>query len=456
MIRSACGRVLGERGAAMRCRSSLGLRCSNAQFSTTSDESSLEKPWETPMPERTFTFMRDILASPSPVGLEGAMVAVIEKERDNSFASSHQDWSTHRFKGNSSVVFDTAPGRDDLPSVMIVGHTDKIRMQVRHIASDGKIYIDSDSFLPLTLIGNKVDIYSRVDGEFRCAKGGTVESLGAIHFSSAAVRTGEKGVPPKDLYVELGIHGEDCKDQVERTGIKVGDSILMNRPIERCFAPSAFSGAYLDNGLGCFVTAEVARLVAETPVEGVRTLFAFASHEEIGRFGSSVVTGTLKPDVLIAVDVNHDYSAAPNVGDRRFPPLKMGAGFTLSHGSIVSSALNSIFEQVASEKRIPIQHDVVGRDTGTDAMSAVLSGTDSAATSIGFPIRNMHTVSELGHTGDVLASVHAIHGVLEKIGSGGLGADHFKSSHPNLDAATPLEHDGVTTKVSKDDGAKDE
>jgi len=45
------------------------------------------------------------------------------------------------------------------------------------------------------------------------------------------------------------------------------------------------------------------------------------------------------------------------------------------------------------------QKDVVGRDTGTDAMAGVLASVDVAATSVGFPIRNMHTVSELAHTG---------------------------------------------------------
>ncbi|NGO90867.1 MAG: peptidase M42, partial [Halomonas sp.] len=30
-------------------------------------------PWTQPMPDAQFTLMRDILAAPSPVGLEGAM-----------------------------------------------------------------------------------------------------------------------------------------------------------------------------------------------------------------------------------------------------------------------------------------------------------------------------------------------------------------------------------------------
>ena len=32
-----------------------------------------KKPWDSPMPERQFQFMREILAAPSPIGLEAAM-----------------------------------------------------------------------------------------------------------------------------------------------------------------------------------------------------------------------------------------------------------------------------------------------------------------------------------------------------------------------------------------------
>jgi putative aminopeptidase FrvX len=49
-----------------------------------------------------------------------------------------------------------------------------------------------------------------------------------------------------------------------------------------------------------------------------------------------------------------------------------------------------------------------------DAMAGVLGGVDSAATSLGFPIRNMHTISELGHTGDVIACIHALKAALDR------------------------------------------
>lgn len=402
------------------------------------------------MPDEQFDVMRDILAAPSPVGLESAMTLGVLQPYFESFMPS--DWQMHQFVGNAGVVWDSHPGEDDRFSVMLVGHADKIRLQVRKIGSDGKIFVNSDSFLPCTLIGHEVTVFSEnpeEPGAYRSLRGGTIEALGAIHFSDPAQRTGDKGIRPNALYLDLQIYGDNKADQIKRLGLRPGDSILLDRPIKRGFSPDTFFGAYLDNGLGCFVTAEVARLVVEAGgTDNIRVLYAIASHEEIGRFGSRVLAGELAPDVLIAIDVNHDYVAAPGIGDRNMQPLEMGKGFTLSCGAIVSEQLNSLIKRVAAKHSIPMQIDVSGRDTGTDGMASVLASVDSAATSIGFPTRNMHTISESAHTGDVLAAIHVLSESLLEIDKQSDPEQFFKASHPRLDQTTELVHQGFD-KIEK-------
>ena len=144
--------------------------------------------------------------------------------------------------------------------------------------------------------------------------------------------------------------------------------------------------------------------------------------------------------MIVGVDVNHDYDAAPGVGDRRLTPLKMGSGMTLTTGSITSEYLNALIETSAKTHGIPIQRSVSGRDTGTDAMAGVFASIDAAATSIGFPIRNMHTISETGHTGDVLAAVWTMVHTLEKMDEEELTAQDFASSHIRLDQVEHLYH----------------
>ena len=403
------------------------------------------KPWAQPMSPERFELMRAILDAPSPIGLEAAMTRGILEPHMRSFMPD--GWAIHSFKGNAGIVLDTMPNAKDAFTVMVIGHADKIRMKVRSIGDDGKIWVNSDSMLPTTLIGHKVKLFSEDPsdlGNWRVIKGGTIEAIGAIHFADPKLRSGDSGIKGKMMYLELHIHGKNKKKQVEALGIRPGDPIIYDRPIEKGFAPDTFSGAYLDNGLGCFVTAEIARLIAESDVKNVRYLGAMASHEEIGRFGSRVLAEQFRPDVSIAVDVAHDFTAAPGIGDRRYEPIAMGEGYTLTHGAVMSAQLNSIITQVSGDHDIPVQHELAGRDSGTDAMAAVLAAIDSASASIGFPIRNMHTISESGHTGDVDAAIHALYQTIVHMdgmnGGKGITAQDLRDGHPRLDQSASQSH----------------
>ena len=396
--------------------------------------------WAKSMPAKQFDFMREILAAPSPIGLEGAMSYGVLKPMFEDIKP--KSWAVQQFKGNAGIVLDTHPGDDKKTSVMFIGHADKIRLQVRSIGSDGKIWVNSDSFLPCTLIGHEVKLFSQhpdQPGNYRIIEGGTIEAMGAIHFSQPAQRTGDKGIKPEMLFLELQMHGENCKESVEKLGIRAGDPIILSRPIRKGFTKDTFYGAYLDNGLGCFMVAELARLLAKKPLKNIRVLHTIATHEEIGRFGATAIAGEMKPDIIIGSDVNHDYDAAPGLSAKRMNPLAMGKGFSLTNGSITSSFLNSLIEKAARKAGIPYQIDFSGRDTGTDAMAASLAGIDSASTSIGFPIRNMHTISETGHTLDVLAAIHGMEATLremDKMNRGkGLSRSDLQNEHPRLDEA---------------------
>lgn len=398
------------------------------------------KVWQKSMPASQFEFMKKVLDAPSPISFEAAMSYGVIKPEFESFMPA--SWGVHQFKGNAGLVFDSHPGRDDLVSVMIVGHADKIRMQVRKIDKDGKVWINTDSFLPTTLIGHEVKVFCQQPGklgQYKVIEGCTVEALGAIHFSTPAQRTGEQGIKPESIYLELHMHGEDRKAQVEALGLRPGDPIILDRPIKHGVSKDTFYGAYLDNGLGCFSVTEIARMVADEGLDNVRVLYSIATHEEIGRFGSTQLVGELKPDILIATDVNHDYEAAPGIGARNMNPLKMGEGFTIGRGSVVSEYLVQSLEKICGEQGIPYQLDFSGRDMGTDGMAAVLAAVDSAAITLGYPIRNMHTASESAHTGDLLASIYALVGLLRHFnalnGGKGIQRDDLKNSHIRLDYA---------------------
>lgn len=75
-------------------------------------------------------------------------------------------------------------------------------------------------------------------------------------------------------------------------------------------------------------------------------------------------------------------------------------------------------------------------------MASVCAAVDSAATSVGFPIWNMHTISESGHTGDVLAAVHVLAETILAMDTETDLQTFFKKSHPRLDNTTSITHQG--------------
>ena len=105
------------------------------------------KPWAQPMSSERFELMRTILDAPSPIGLEAAMTRGILEPHMRSFMP--KDWCIHSFKGNAGIVLDTMPEAKDAFTVMVIGHADKIRMQVRSIGDDGKIWVNSTRCCPL-------------------------------------------------------------------------------------------------------------------------------------------------------------------------------------------------------------------------------------------------------------------------------------------------------------------
>jgi putative aminopeptidase FrvX len=159
--------------------------------------------------------------------------------------------------------------------------------------------------------------------------------------------------------------------------------------------------------------------------------------------------------VLIAIDVNHDYVNAPGIGSKRFPPIEMGKGFTVSVGAVASRKLNEIMQKASKRKDIPVQLDCVGRDTGTDAMAGVLGSVDCAVGSLGVPTRNMHTSSEAASTRDLDACLYGLAETILMMSEQKTTREDFLNSHVDLSKAVLVESLPPADKDKKKDG-KDE
>src|SRR5690606_23374657 len=114
-----------------------------------------------------------------------------------------------------------------------------------------------------------------------------------------------EGPTQANIFLDCGC---DSKDEVEKLGVHVGcvityedEFIIMNK--------NKFVGRALDNRIGGFMIAEVAKLLKKNKVELPFGLYVTNSvQEEVGLRGAQMVAEKIKPNVAIVTDVCHDTS----------------------------------------------------------------------------------------------------------------------------------------------------
>lgn len=127
----------------------------------------------------------------------------------------------------------------------------------------------------------------------------------------------------------------------------------------------------IDNRIGAFVVLEALRRYAGNP--GVAAVAAVATtQEEIGYHGGGalIAASRLGPTMAIAIDVTHatDHPTAEkkDSGDHR-----LGGGPVLTRGSVVSPVAFRILRDAATRLEMPFSVQAAGRETSTDATSAL-------------------------------------------------------------------------------------
>lgn len=109
-------------------------------------------------------------------------------------------------------------------------------------------------------------------------------------------------------------------------------------------------GRALDNRVGGFMIAEVARLLKENKKKLPYALYVVnAVQEEIGLRGAEMIARRIKPDVAIITDVTHD-TTTPMINKIIEGDVACGKGPSLAFGPAVHNKLLSLVEDVAEKK----------------------------------------------------------------------------------------------------------
>ena len=287
--------------------------------------------------------------------------------------------------------------------VVVEAHADEIAWFVHYITGDGFIYLRRNGGSDHMIAPSKrVNIHT----DKGIVKG--VFGWPAIH-----TRTAEKEETPsmKNIFLEVGA---TSREEVEKMGIHVGCVVTFDDEFAM-LNDRYYMGRALDNRIGGFMIAEVARMLKENKDKlpfGV--YFTNSVQEEIGLRGAEMIAHRIQPDVAIVTDVCHD-SQTPMMSKIVNGDLACGKGPVLSYGPAVQNNLLKHIIQAADKNNIAIQRQAASRSTGTDTDAFAYSNAGVASALISLPLRYMHTTVEMVHKEDVENVIKLIYHSLKSI-----------------------------------------
>ena len=290
--------------------------------------------------------------------------------------------------------------------VVIEGHADEISWYVNYISDDGLLYVVRNGGSDHQIAPSKiVNIHTKkgiVKGVF---------GWPAIHTRSKA-----KEQPPKldNIFIDIGCK---TKDEVEKLGVHVG--CVITYPDEfHILNKDNFVCRALDNRMGGFMIAEVARLLHENKKKLPFGLYIVNSvQEEIGLRGAQMIAERIQPNVAIVTDVTHD-TTTPMINKKVQGHCEMGKGPVIAYAPAVQQKLRDLIIDVAEKNKIPFQRAALSRATGTDTDAFAYSNSGVASALISLPLRYMHTTVEMVHKEDVENVIKMIYESLLKIKKG--------------------------------------
>ncbi len=290
--------------------------------------------------------------------------------------------------------------------VVIEGHADEISWYVNYISDNGLIYVIRNGGSDHQIAPSKVvNIHT---------KNGIVK--GVFGWPAIHTRKSDKEEAPKpdNIFIDCGCK---TKDDVEKLGVHVG--CVITYPDEfHILNGDKFVCRALDNRMGGFMIAEVARLLKENKKTLPFGLYVVnAVQEEIGLRGAEMITQTIKPNVAIVTDVTHD-TTTPMIEKKVQGDLEMGKGPVIAYAPAVQQKLRDLITDTAEANKIPFQRNALSRATGTDTDAFAYSNGGVASALISLPLRYMHTTVEMVHREDVENVIKLIYESLLNIKAG--------------------------------------
>lgn len=343
--------------------------------------------------KESFDFLKSYINNASPVGFETAgqklWLEYIKPFVEETFVDPY-----------GTAVGVVNPGQPF--KVVIEAHADEIGWFVNYITSEGLIYVKRNGGSDHQIAPSQRVIIHGKKGPVKAVFGWP-----AIHTRTSPDRN-DNQPKPENIWLDCGARN---RKEVEALGIHIGATVIYQDGFDE-LAHDYWVGRALDNRVGGFMIAEVARLLKENKKKLPYTLYVVnAVQEEIGLRGAEMIARRLKPDVAIVTDVTHDTNT-PMINKHSEGDVWASKGPSLAYAPAVHNKLLAFVEKITEDKKIPVQWRALSRSTGTDTDSFAYSNDGCPSVLISLPLRYMHTTVEMVHKDDVENTIRIIYETL--------------------------------------------
>ena len=292
--------------------------------------------------------------------------------------------------GNLVLQVGTAADGSKSPRILVVAHMDEIGFDVKSISKDGRLEVVWRGGGELSFFAGHPALVHSNGGD----KGSIVELPNGWDEPKFEWPRG----PENAIRVDVGAR---TPEEVEKLGIKIGDSITIPKAYRPLLGTRANGRAFDDRVGDAALISAVWALGA--PLKGRDVTFVWSTGEEEGLLGAAAVAKRLEteghiPDYVFAVDTF--VSSDSPIESKRYADAEIGKGFVIravDSSNIVPSDLVEKTIKLAHANQIPVQYGVTGG--GNDGSAFVRYGSVDIA--LGWPLRYSHSPAEVIDTRDV-------------------------------------------------------
>ncbi|NJN25653.1 MAG: M42 family metallopeptidase [Cyclobacteriaceae bacterium] len=350
------------------------------------------------MNEQSKHFLYSYLNSDSPTGyeVEGQKIWL-------EYVKPYTDtYFTDTYGSAVAVINPDAPYK-----VVIEAHCDEISWFVNYISKEGYIHVIRNGGSDYVIAPSKK---AKIHGE-----NGMIPAV----FGWPAIHVREKREEGGKMDVETVVLdcGAGSDEEAKKMGVEIGSVVTFDDQLIELNG-RYIAGRALDNRIGGFMIAEVARLIKENNIKLPFGLYVTnAVQEEIGLRGAEMIAHRIKPHLAIITDVCHD-TTAPGYNKIKQGDQRTGKGPVLSFAPAVHNNVLKMLFEVAKNKEIPYQRSALSRASGTDTDAFAYSNEGVASALISLPLKYMHTTVEMADLTDIENVIRLMYEFVVQLQSG--------------------------------------